>query len=195
MVRVRPSRTGSRGQTLTELAFLSPVLLLFLLGVGDTGYALYQTHRATAFSREGANLIARYETFDDTSALLQAVATAPLDVDADRAVILSVLKLGTGGSNKNQAIVTQRLRFGSLGTASVLGDPASAAFGNDANHKALDPDDDARLRAPLPLPNGLTLVAGQSVYVVEVYHRRRSIGRAGLFGWVLPSTVSASAFF
>jgi hypothetical protein len=187
------SRRGQRGQSTIELAFLSPIILLFLVGVGDMGYSLYQAHLATSLAREGSNLIARYATFDDTEAVLKKIASKPMTFDKDGVVILSVLKLGTDGANKGKAIITQRLRIGDLKEDSMLGDPPVGSFDTDPNHTAKKPDDDASLQATLP--NDLKVEAGQSVYVTEVHQVRRALIRREMFNWALPATLSSSAFF
>jgi hypothetical protein len=193
MKRRRRTRRGERGQSMVELAFLSPLILFFLLGVGDMGYSLYQAQLATSLAREGSNLTARYATLDATETVLRKIASRPVSFDDDGTVILSVVKLGADGANKDVPIISQRLRIGDLKEPSVLGNPADTSYDVDADRRALKPDTDTSIRASLP--NGLTIDPGQTVYVTEVYQNRRALVRREMFGWALPATIGASAFF
>jgi hypothetical protein len=193
MTRPRQTRRGERGQSMIELAFLSPLILFFLLGVGDMGYSLYQAHLATSLAREGSNLTARHATFDQAETVLRKIAGRPMTFDGDGVVILSVVRLGTDGANKDKPIISQRLRIGDSKESSVLGNPSDAAYDPAADHRALHADTDVSIQASLP--NGLTLDPGQTVYVTEVYQKRRALVRREMFGWALPATMGASAFF
>jgi hypothetical protein len=189
------SQRRTRGQTVTEFALAAPVLLLFMLGVSDVGYGIYQSQVIATLAREGANLISRHGTLADAETALRAVASGPVAFDTNGTVILSVLKLGTGGANKDKPILAQRHRFGALNVPSALGDPPAGAFRSDPEHAAVDALHDPRLRVDEPLPHGLTLVPGESIYVAEVHLRRTPLTPVGLFGIALPDELSAWAYF
>ncbi len=184
-----------RGQTLVEFAMVMPLLLMLVLGVIELGYALYEKHIITRLAREGSNLISRQGTLQEAENALQAARTPPITFDADGKLILSVIRLGTGGANLNQPIIAQRRVVGTLSMGSVLGDPVSSAYSGAPNYSAQNPDNDSRVRIVGALPNGLTLSAGQSVYVTEVYTHHDLITPFERFGPRLPTNLYASAYF
>ncbi len=195
MVRPVDRKTRSRGQVLTEFALLAPLFLLLLFGVSELGYDLYQFQLITTLAREGANLIARSTSFHDADLALHALASGPASLGANGDAILSVVKLGTGGANKNVPIIAQRHHIGSLGTSSVFGEPPAGTYDGPPDFRAKDLDGNTNIQIPQPLPKGLILQQGQSVYVVEVVVRRASLVPFGRLGITLPTNISASAFF
>ena len=50
---------SARGQSIVEFAIILPFLLLIVLGVVETSYALLDQHVVTKLAREGSNLISR----------------------------------------------------------------------------------------------------------------------------------------
>jgi TadE-like protein len=200
----RPSYTGPGktcdarrrpgGQTLAEFGITISLLMVVLLGIFQVSYLIYQQYVAVNLAREGANLILRDTTnrsFDDTfSALRSAVADRQF---AETRLILSVVQLGTDpGPNEGNPIIMNRHAWGMSTGASVLGDPPSDACYDaaaDKNYAAKDPKTDRSIQAKLP--NGLQLVANQSVYVAEIYRRRHDI--VPFTG--VPDSLYAVAFF
>jgi len=59
--------------------------------------------------------------------------------------------------------------------ASALGDPPSGSYDPDQDYAAMHLDSDTSIQAKSPLPNGLQINQGQSVYVAEIYRKRRDI--------------------
>ena len=188
-------RCKSEGQSVVELALVLPLILLLVLGVIEMGYALYEDHLIIKLAREGSNLISRQSTFTEVEAALQAAASAPVTFDANGKLILSVIKLGTGGANLDKPIISQRHVLGSLNASSILGEPPATAYDGTPNYAAKDADNDANIRITGALPNGLTLTAGQSVYITEVYARHNLITPFDKFGISLPTSLYASAYF
>jgi hypothetical protein len=172
-----------------------PLLLLLVLGVIEVGYALYENHLIIKLAREGSNLISRQSTLQEAESALLAATTAPITFDQDGKLILSVIRLGTAGGNLNRPIIAQRRVLGTLNAGSVLGDPVPGAYGGAPNYSALDANNDTRIRIAGALPNGLTLVAGQSVYVTEVYTHHDLITPFERFGARMPTNLYASAIF
>ena len=196
--RNEPSLCGclpQRGQTLVEFSMVLPLLLLLVLGVIEVGYALYENHQIIKLAREGSNLISRQSTLQEAETALLAATTPPITFNQDGKLILSVVRLGTGGGNLNRPIIAQRRVIGTLSAGSVLGDPDPSAYNGAPNYVAQNADNDTRIRIAGALPNGLTLVAGQSVYVTEVYTHHNLITPFERFGARLPSNLYASAYF
>jgi hypothetical protein len=196
--RDEPSQFGclhQRGQTLVEFSMVLPLLLLLVLGVIEVGYALYENHLIIKLAREGSSLISRQSTLQEAENALLAATTPPISFDHDGKLILSVIRLGTGGGNLNRPIIAQRRVIGTLSAGSVLGDPDPSAYNGAPNYVAQNADNDTRIRIAGALPNGLTLVAGQSVYITEVYTRHNLITPFERFGAKLPSNLYASAYF
>jgi Flp pilus assembly protein TadG len=186
---------SARGQSVVEFAMVLPFMLMVALGVIEMGYALYEDHLIVKLAREGANLISRNSTLTEAETALQAAISPPVAFNANGKLILSVVKLGTGGANLNVAIISQRRVVGTLAANSAVGNPASSAYNGSPNYNAINADNDTTIRVPGALPNGLTLTAGQSVYITEVYTRHNYITPFDKFGYTLPSTLYASAFF
>ena len=111
--------------------------------------------------------------------------------DSNSALILSVVRLGMGGPNKDAPIIVERHSVGGFAATSVFGDPPQGAYGPSPDYNALDPDNDGSIRVSGALPHGLTLTPGESVYVTELFTRRTSI----VPFIPLPDTLHASAFF
>jgi len=112
-------RRSEAGQALFELGITLPILVLLVFGIIELGYALLQNLVITGIAREGSNLISRQVSIGDAETALTAMSGA-IRFDQDSAGILSVVKLGMSGANKDQAIIVQRHRFGSFATTSVL---------------------------------------------------------------------------
>jgi hypothetical protein len=185
----------SKGSTIVEFVIVLPILLLLILGVIEIGYALYENHLIVKLAREGANLISRQSTLQEAETAIVGAAMPPVAFNADGKLILSVIKLGTGGANLNTPIVYQRRVVGSLDANSVLGNPLTTSFSGAPDYTAVDPDNDAGIRIPGTLPNGLTLTPGQSVFVTEVFTRHTVVTPLASFGLQLPANLYASAYF
>src|SRR5437773_2301235 len=136
------------------------------------------------------NLISRQVTIGDAEAALQTMSPV-VRFDANSALILSVVRLGTGGANRDLPIIVERHSVGSFAGSSVLGNPPQSAYGAWPDYTALYPDTDGSIRVSGALPNGLTLTPGESVYVTEVFTQRTSI----VPFMPLPNTLYASAYF
>lgn len=185
----------SHGQSLVEFALVLPIMLLLVLGVIEVGYALYEDHLIIKLAREGSNLISRQSTLQEAEAALLAATSAPISFNSNGKLILSVVRLGTGGANQGKPIISQRRVVGSLTANSVLGNPPPAAYSGPPDYNAINADNNTSVRVSGPLPNGLTLTAGQSVYVSEVYTRHHFLTPFDRFGFRLPSNLYASAYF
>jgi len=183
-------RRPDAGQALFELGITLPILTALVLGVIQLGYVLFQTLLVSSIAREGSNLVSRQVAIADAEMALQAMSGI-VRFDTNSTVIISVIKLGMSGANKDQAIIAQRHTLGSIDAHSVLGDPPQSSYDIAPDYNALDADNDGSILVTGALPNGLTLTAGESVYVTEVFTRSTSI----VPFMPLPETLYASAFF
>ena len=194
-VRTTPHQSLQRGQSLTEFAMILPLMLLLVLGVIEVGYALYEAHILAKLAREGSNLISRQTTLQEAQTSIVAASSQPVAFGAKGRLIFSVITTGTGGANLDKPIISQRLTLGSLSAASKLGDPPATSYGSAPDYAAINLNNDTAIRVSGPLPNGLVLSSGQSLYLTEVYHRHDLITPFERFGVALPANLYASAFF
>ena len=197
--RGRPSRFRDRvrradGQSVVEFALTVPFFLLLCLGVMEFGFALYEDHIIVSLAREGSNLISRQSTIQDAETALLAAVHPPISFNQNGKLIFSVVKLGSGAA-LGQPIIYQRRVVGSLAGNSVLGNPPVASYNGAPDYNAVNADNDAAIRITGPLPNGLTLTAGQSVYITEIYTKHNLLTPAANFGVTLPTNLYASAYF
>ena len=177
-----PPRRRPVGQTLAELGIVMPFLMFLLLGIVQVGYLIYQQYDAIHLAREAANLIARDGDMDQAANAIEK-AQLTRNFNSDVKLVLSVLQLGpTGGQNDGVPIIMNRyIPPGSFTGTSVLGDPSPDKYNSpasnppDPTYTAKSPDRDKDLQAKLPLPNNLTIGPNQSVYVAEIFIRRRDI--------------------
>jgi hypothetical protein len=194
-VYAHANRRTERGQALTEFGIVLPLLLLLVLGVIEFGYAIYRSLLIDALAREGSNLISRHTTLMDAETALRSAAPAAVPLNSNGCIILSVVKLGTGGSNANRPIVYQRYRFGSLSASSVLGNQPTGSYGPGPDYTANDADGDSSILIAGALPNGLTLSPGESVYVTEVFVNHQAVSPLANFGITLPRRRSSRCSF
>lgn len=187
-------RWGTRGQTLAEVAITLPLLILMLVGTLQVGWVLYQDHVVKKVAREAANMISRQVTFDSVETVIQNSQLYPGGSFGSNAkLILSVVRLGTGGSNLNLPIISQRHSIGSLGGTSSIGNPGGSSYTGGPNYVATSPDADTGIRASLP--TGLTLVSGQIVFVAELYMRRSDMADMSYWNIQFPDTYYSRVFF
>lgn len=184
-----------RGQSLTEFAMILPLMLVLVLGVIEVGYALYEAHILAKLAREGSNLISRQTTLQEAQTSIVSATSQPVSFGAKGRLIFSVITTGTGGANLDKPIISQRLTLGTLSAPSKLGDPPTSSYGPAPDYAAVNLNNDTAIRVSGPLPNGLVLSAGQSIYLTEVYHRHDLITPFERIGVSLPANLYASAFF
>jgi TadE-like protein len=190
--KMREARRRSRGQALAEFGIVLSLLMVLALGIFQVCYLIYQQYGAMNLAREGANLILRQSSLDIAESAIRAAQADPR-FDADTRLLLSVVQLGSAGPNAGKPIITQRHAAGMPTGASLLGDPPSSSYGPGPTYTANDPGHDTSIQAKSPLPNGLQVNAGQSVYVAEIWVKRRDI--MPLAGVRLPDTLYSIAYF
>jgi Flp pilus assembly protein TadG len=186
-----------RGQSLVELAFIMPLMVIVALGVIEFGYALLDQHVVTKLTREGSNLISRDTTIDDAITAMSSMQTRPVNFSTQSRAIFSVLrKVSTAGApNYDQVILYQRREFGSLtGVASALSMVGSGTFGGAPNYVAQNSDTNTGLRIS-NLPSYLDVTRGGLVYVTEIYTTHTLLTPLDGFGITVPNRLYSIAYF
>jgi hypothetical protein len=199
--RIRLARAGSaRGQSVVEFAIILPFLLLIVLGVVETAYALLDQHVITKLAREGSNLISRDTSLQQAEAVLKNMGTTPVNLGpgGTSAVIFSVLKKGasTGTTNYGQVVLFQRRQFGGLAATSKLNSSASG-MGGPPEYLAPNPDTNAGLQIT-NLPDSIINVNGGFLYVTEVFTEHRlltPLDRLLPYSITVPRTLYSIAYF
>lgn len=169
---------NARGQALAEVAIVLPILFVLLIGTLQLGFGIYQDHIVRKVAREAGSLISRQVTLQMTGDAIQGALDAVPHLGGftgNATLILSVVQLGAAGTaNEGVPIITRRVTLGSLGGASILGDPPQSAFGPAPNYPALAPGTNTALQTA-PLPNGLTMTDADTLFVAELFVDRTDI--------------------
>jgi len=153
---------------MVEFALLLPFLTLMILGLIEFGRGIDEKHSITTLSREAALLAARGTSLD-------SVTQAVLDNGAD--IRLSA----NGGSVASSVEITQKSAI--LRTQAV-----SKGFTGVSRLGAVGDS--------VPSLNGLGLVEGTTVYVVEVFFQHTPIVPLGrMFKVAVPDTLYERAVF
>jgi Flp pilus assembly protein TadG len=186
---------SSEGQTLVEFAMVLPLLLIVLLGVIEFGYLLIDEHVVTKLTREGSNLISRNTSLLDAVTAMKGMSTRPVNLDSGSRLIFSVVKnvATTGANNFNKDVLYQRYEYGTLSAQSALTTRGSGSFGGAPDYQAVNSDNDTNLQIT-NLPAGLT-VAGDMLYVTELYTLHPLITPLNRFGITIPQTLYSIAYF
>jgi hypothetical protein len=186
--------SGDDGQALLEFALVVPVVLLLVLGVIETGYAVLDQHIVSKMTREGANLISRDTSLADAAAAMRLMSSKPVNfTDGSSKVIFSVVKkvATVGAGNYNKAVLYQRYEYGSYSGSSILNN-SGGSFGGSPEFQAANSDNDGRL-VVTNVP--ATLAVGGMLYITEIYTRHPLITPFDRFGVQLPQTLYSIAYF
>jgi Flp pilus assembly protein TadG len=192
-----PRLRNSRGQSLVEFAFITPLVLMLSLGVVEVGYALLDQHVVTKLTREGSNLISRDVLIDDAATALTKMTSRPVNFSSGARLIFSVLRKGstTGTANYNTIIVYQRYETGGLtGVSSRLTTSGTGSYHGAPNYDAFNSDTDTRLQLS-PVPANIQLPLGGLLYVTEIYSSHPLITPLNRFGVTVPNTLYSIAIF
>jgi len=184
------------GQSLVEFSMVLPLLLVIVLGIAETGYALLEQHVVSKLSREGSNLISRDVTLQDATSAMKNMKTRPVDFDNGSRLIFSVVKkvATTGTPNFDQVILYQRYEYGTLSAASALKTKGTVTFGGAPNYEAANADTNTNLQIA-NLPASLLLSSGGTAYVTEVFTAYHLITPLDRFGFTLPNKLYSIAYF
>jgi len=192
------ARRREAGQSMVEMAMILPFVVMLVLGVIETSYALMDNHTVTRLSREGANLISRDSTLDDAYTAMRNMATLPVDFSSRSKIIFSTVKRvsTTGSTNFGKDILYQWHVYGSgsvSGSSTLLSGAGAGSFGAGPEYFAANPDSNTALRITnLPADFQPT---GSTTYVAEVYSLHPLITPFDRFGVNIPSTLYSIAYF
>jgi Flp pilus assembly protein TadG len=192
-----PRLRNSRGQSLVEFAFITPLVLMLSLGVVEVGYALLDQHVVTKLTREGSNLISRDVDIDDAATALTKMSSRPVNFSSSARLIFSVLRKGStsGTPNYNAIIVYQRYETGALtGVSSRLTTSGTGSYHGAPNYDAFNSDTDTRLQLS-PVPANIQIPPGGLLYVTEIYSGHPLITPLNRFGVTVPNTLYSIAIF
>lgn len=192
----RASLQAASGQTIIEMAFVLPVLLVVSLGVVELSYALLHQHVISRITREGANLISRDVTLLDASNALKTMSAAPVNFANGSQLVLSVLKKGStvGTANYDKVVLYQRYAIGTLGTPSTLTTAGPAPVGPAPDFLTSNTDTNVNLRIS-NLPANVDVTRGGLLYVAEVFTRHAPLTPLNQFGVATPPTLRSIAYF
>ncbi len=196
MSRFAQRLRDTRGQSIIEMAMVTPLLVLIVLGVVEVSYGLLDQHVVTRLTREGSNLISRNTSLGDAATALQSMEAAPVDFSSKSKVIFSVLwnVPSTTASNYGKTILYARYAYGAGSGTSVISTAGSGSFGGAPDYQANNPDNDTSLQIKT-LPAGLSLSTGDMVYVTEIFTAHQLITPLDKFGVHMPTTLSSVAYF
>jgi len=193
---MRRQLSSAKGQTLLEMAFVLPIIMMVSLGVVEVSYAVLHQHVISRITREGANLISRDVTLLDASNALKSMSTTPVDFTDGSQLILSVLKKGStvGTANYDQVVLYQRYAIGTLGAASTLQTAGSVTVGPAPDFKVSNSDTDTNLRITT-LPATVDISRGGLLFVAEVFTSHAPLTPLDKFGVTIPPTLQSIAYF
>lgn len=147
-----------RGVAIVELALVLPVLLILVLGVIDFARAIQFNNILVHMTREGANLAAR--TTEEPSYILKALmdTATPMEMNTDGMMYITQV-MGDASGNARLVAQYRPTSGGKLSLPSKL----TTCNGGWSSGKC-----EPRGTAPIvPLPNGVRLNNGETVYAVE----------------------------
>ena len=183
------------GQSMIEFAIVLPLLLVVVLGLIETSYALYDQHVVTRLTREGSNLISRDTTLGDAVNALKSMSSRPVNFDSNSRVIFSVIMNPdvTTATNYNRPILYARYSYGAIPGTSRLS-TGGGSYGPGPEYTANNPNGDTGLRIT-NLPANVVVPLGGFVYVTEIYSNHQLITPFNRFGVTVPSTLYSIAYF
>lgn len=186
---------SERGQSLVEMAMITPILMVVVLGVVEVSYAMLDQHVVTKLTREGSNMISRDATMLDTTNALKNMSTRPVDFDNNSRLILSVLKKGdtVGTANYDKPILYARYEYGSYAMSSKLSTRGSGNFGPAPDFQARNSDTDSNLQLQNFDTNLIT--RGGFLYVTEIFSRHTLLTPFDRFGIQVPNSLYSIAYF
>jgi len=194
--KARPRRDSCAGQTMVEMAFVLPVVLVVSLGMVEVSYALLHQQVVSRITREGSNLISRDVSLLDASNALKSMSTKPVDFANGSQLVLTVLKKGStvGTANYDKIVLYQRYSIGTLGSASTLATAGPASLGPAPDFVASNSDTNANLRI-VNLPANVDVTRGGLLYVTEVFTQHAALTPLNKFGVTIPATLRSIAYF
>jgi len=184
-------RRDERGNAMVELALGLPALMMMMFGVVTGGLVFDRYMTVVQLARTGASVFSRGADFSSTAnknlLLLGSEALGMTATGGNGVMYLTRIQLSPpGGANAGQLVVAER---------HVIGDPGFHISYVATPSSSIWPDPDE------PLPNGLvddrnnqasalaivpavlnTLPLGESMFIVEVYHRSSELRFGNVWG-------------
>jgi Flp pilus assembly protein TadG len=193
----RRLRRDATGQSMVEMAMILPFIVVIVLGVIETSYALLDHHVVVKLSREGANLISRDATLTDAYTAMRNMSTSPVDFTSRSKIIFSAVKRVStvGATNEGWNILYQQHTFGASvsGNSALVSAATASDFGGAPDYIAFNSDNAAALRVTsLPL-NFQPL--GSTTYVAEIFSTHPLITPFDRFGVNIPTSLYSIAYF
>lgn len=186
----------TRGQSVVEMAVVLPLLLIVVLGVIETSYALLDQHVVTKLTREGSNLISRETSLADAVNALKSMSGRPVNFNSNSKVIFSVVRRGatTGTNNYNKDVLYQRYEYGPIAGTSAISTRGAGSYGTGPEYEANNADGDTNIQVT-SLPAGITLSTGGTLYITEIFTTHELITPFDKFGVNIPKTLYSIAYF
>jgi len=178
----QPRRAGNRrhGQALTEFAIALPFLIFMTVGTFAIGVNVDRQLTVTQLVRNAGNMYARGIDFSvegNKELLLKAAGGLQMTTTGGKGVIyLSTIIVPSTGENADIAVVAHRIVIGnsSLRTSDT-GTPGAIESDGDVT------DYVNAVSARATVPSGIEMVAGDRLFVAEVFHTPEDLLFPGLF--------------
>ena len=178
---MRILKGNNSGQALLEMAFVVPMLLVFVFGLTDFSRAMYDMEVITNLAGEGSSQASRGTTLANTAAAV--MSAADINMNAKGCVIVTSVNSPSSGSYKIAAQVSSAPCNGGASQVGSCNPSGGVCTGNAT--------------LPPPIQTVLNQTAG-SMYVTEVTYNYSPVTPIGAFlhksNW-LPSQLYRAAYY
>lgn len=201
MQKLHKLYSDERGSAIIELALSLPVSILLMFGVVTGGLVLDRYMTINQLARTGASVFSRGTDFSVTAnknlLLLGSEALGIAANSGNGVIYLTRVQQGLPGTtNANEIVIAERHVIGDPAFhASSVGQPAAAIWPDpdQPTPNGLVDDRNNQGSAVATVPAGLgTLPLGESMFIVEVYHRANELRFGDVWG---DSSMMASRVF
>ncbi|MGI6854084.1 TadE/TadG family type IV pilus assembly protein [Mesorhizobium sp. 1B3] len=152
------------GVAATEMALITPMLLVLFLGSTETGLLVRMHFQAAHMASTVADVIARYKSV--TSADISGIFAVSAEV------------MGTGDFDENGTVVLSSIATDDKGNATVAWQCAGGKLGSNSRIGTTG--------KAASLPSGLALGKNDNIIVAEIFYRYTP-----LLGWTAPGMTLA----
>jgi hypothetical protein len=184
-------RRDERGNAMVEMAIGLPVLIMLMFGVVTGGLVFDRYMTVVQLARTGASVFSRGADFSSTAnknlLLLGSEALGMTATGGNGVMYLTRIQLSPpGGPNAGQLVIAERHVIGDAGFhSSYVGTPASSIWPdqNEPLPNGLVSNRNNQASALATVPAALnTLPLGESMFIVEVYHRSSELRFGNVWG-------------